>query len=159
MEADPTQGHSAGDDAQASSPPPRWLRELTEAAAAMQELARAQWQLFGAEWRVARSAAMTALAAALLAAVFALSLGLTVMALAAWLLAQWLGWAWGLGVLALLLVLCLFAALRLFRRCLHWMSLPRTRHHWRRMAVDLAARPPASKRKESTEHETASTSD
>lgn len=105
---------------------------------ALRELAQAQWQLLGAEWRLARSAAMTALLAALLVLVFAVALGLTVMALAGWLLAQWLGsWTLSLVVLGVVLMLCLAVSVYLFRRCLYWMSLPETRLQWRRMAQDF----------------------
>jgi len=160
VDADEVRG-AAREGGEAESPPPRWLRELTEAALGLRELAQAQWHLFGAEWRLARSAAMTALVAALLVAVFALALGLTTMALAAWLLAQWLGsWAWALVVLGGVLLACLVASGYLFRRCLYWMSLPETRTQWRRMIRDFgreAAPARADDKGEDTHDDTSST--
>ncbi len=121
------------DDASAASAPeaPPWLEELFQAAHALRELALAQWQLLGAELRLARAAAWTLLVAALLATVFAVALGLTALALLGLALAHWLGsWLWALAALAALLVLGLVAAIALFRRCLHWLSLPGTRAQW-----------------------------
>jgi F0F1-type ATP synthase assembly protein I len=56
------------------------------------------------------------------------ALGLTVLALLGWALAQWFGsWPWALLVLAALQGVALIVAIGLFRRCLHWMSLPNSR--------------------------------
>lgn len=111
------------------------------ATVALRELLAAQWQLLGAELRLARSAAMTALVAALAATVFAVALGLTLLALVGWLLAQWFGsWAWALLALALLQVLGVAGAIVLFRRCLHWLSLPASRAQWRALVRESAPR-------------------
>lgn len=155
------QGKDADEEA-SPGPPPRWLRQLTAAALSMRELAQAQWHLLTAEWRLARAAAMTALLAMLLIAVFALALGLTVMALAGWLLAQWLGsWTLALAVLGLILIACLAGSVYLFRRCLYWMSLPETRMQWRRLANDLRHAPATRKTAEGETRDdpTASTPD
>ena len=121
-ERDPQPGASA------DSAPPRWLVELREAASSLRELAAAQFGLLGAELRLARAAARTALLALLAATVFAVALGLTLLALLGWVLAQWFGsWLWALLVLAVLQGVGLFGAIAFFRRCLHWMSLPNSR--------------------------------
>jgi F0F1-type ATP synthase assembly protein I len=84
---------------------------------------------------------MTALVAALAATVFAVALGLTLLALIGWLLAQWFGsWAWALLALALLQVLGVAGAIVLFRRCLHWLSLPASRAQWRSLVRESTTR-------------------
>ena len=114
--------------APAQSAPPSWLLELREAASSLRELVSAQIALLGAEFRLARSAARVAMLAMLAATVFAVALGLTVLALLGWALAQWFGsWLWALLALAVLQGVGLVGAIVLFRRCLHWMSLPRSR--------------------------------
>lgn len=119
--------------------PPQWLEDIGEAACALRELAQAQWQLFGAELRLARSAAWTLLAAMVCTVVFAVALGLTLLALLGIGLAHWLGsWVWALLVLVGLLALSLAAAIMLFRRCLHWLSLPGTRAQWHAFAHQSA---------------------
>ncbi|HET7359177.1 MAG TPA: ABC transporter ATP-binding protein [Rhodanobacteraceae bacterium] len=121
-----------GDDVEGDPAPPRWFDELRSAAAAVRELLAAQWDLLGAELRLARAAAMTALLAALAATVFAVALGLTVLALLGWALAHWFGsWAWALFALAVLQALGVIGAIVLFRKCLHWLSLPVSRAQWR----------------------------
>lgn len=107
---------------------PKWVEDIGEAALALRELAQAQWQLLGAELRLARSAATLLLVATICAVVFGFALGLTLLVLLGFALSQWLSsWAWGLLVLAGLLLLGLIVAILLTRRCLHWLSLPRTR--------------------------------
>lgn len=108
------------------------LDELTRFTRALRQLFGAQRQLLAAELGLARSAVSWLLAAALLATVAGVALGLTLLGLAGLLLAEWLhSWVWALLVLALLQVLLLAGAIALFRRCLHWMSLPVTRHECR----------------------------
>jgi len=116
-----------------------WLRQLGAAVSALQTLAQAQWQLAVAEWRLTRSAAAMALLAVFLGGLFALTLGLTLLALASWLLADWLGsWLLALAILSAILALCLLGSILLMRRCLYWMSLPQTRARWRMLTHDLA---------------------
>ncbi|HET6587425.1 MAG TPA: ABC transporter ATP-binding protein [Oleiagrimonas sp.] len=159
MSGDNTQGSDRRDDEQVM---PRWLRELKEAAAAVQELAQAQWQLLGAEWHLARSAATTALLALLVGGLFAAALGLALLALGCLLLAYGLGsWIWALAIMSGILALCLLGSILLLRRCLHWMTLPETRAHWGALAHGLAL---AKKRNphvsaETKDHETASSLD
>ncbi|HET7663178.1 MAG TPA: ABC transporter ATP-binding protein [Rhodanobacteraceae bacterium] len=141
---------------------PRWLHELKEAAAAVQQLAQAQWQLLGAEWRLARSAATTALLALLVGGLFAAALGLTLLALGCLLLAYALGsWIWALLVMGGILALCLLVSILLLRRCLHWMSLPETRAQWGALAHGLALTKKRSPHVsgETKDHETASSID
>lgn len=161
---DPEQGPtSAGGDGAELPSPPAWLRQLCTAADALRDLAQAQWRLAGAEWRLARSAAMIALVAASLVAVFAIALGLVLLAVAALLLMEWLhSWLLALLVLAVIVALCLAASGVLFRRCLHWMSLPETRAQWRVLAKDLSRSTVASNRsdaKGTQGNETASSTD
>lgn len=119
---------------------PRLLEDMVEAAKAVRELARAQWQLLGAELRLARAAAWTLLVAMLLVTVFSVALGLTLLVLLGLALAHWFGsWIWALLALAGLLTLCLMGAFVLFRRCLHWLSLPGTRAQWHSLARESVA--------------------
>jgi hypothetical protein len=54
------------------------------------------------------------------------------LSLIGFLLAKWLGsWIWALAVLSVFEVLVLLGTILLFRRCMHWMSLPGTRQEWR----------------------------
>lgn len=121
-------------DASGSPAPPAWLSDILDAAAAIRELAAAQWRLFSAELALARSATHGLLLASLVAVVFAVALGLTLLALLGWGLAHWFGsWALGLAVLSLLQLAGLAAALWFARRCMRWMTLPATRAEWRAM--------------------------
>jgi hypothetical protein len=55
-------------------------------------------------------------------------MGLTVLGIIGVMLAKWFGsWLWALLALFLLQCLFLLGAILLFRRCMHWMSLPATR--------------------------------
>lgn len=127
-------------DAPENGAPPRWFDDVREAAAALRDLLAAQGALLQAELRLARSAAHAALVAALVATVAAVALGLTLLALLGWALAQWFGsWAWSLAALAGLLALALAAAIALFRRCLHWMTLPASRREWRTLVQETTA--------------------
>lgn len=105
--------------------------ELGRLARAVRQLFGAQLHLLAAELGLARSAVSWLLVAALVATVAGVALGLTLLGLVGVLLATWLdSWIWALLVLALLQALLLAGAITLFRRCMHWMSLPATRHEW-----------------------------
>jgi len=107
------------------------FEEVARLGAALKHLFGAQKDLLAAELGLARSAVSWLLLAALAATVAGVSFGLTVLGLLGVLLAQWLGsWVWALLVLAVLQLLFLFGAVLLFRRCMHWMSLPATRGQW-----------------------------
>lgn len=111
---------------------PGLLDEIGRAGRAARHLFGAQWSLFVAELGLARSAISWMLLAALAATVAGVGLGLTLMALIGVLLAQWLhSWAWALVVLGVLQGIFLYAMIMLFRRCMHWLSLPASRGEWR----------------------------
>ncbi|MDE1894561.1 MAG: ABC transporter ATP-binding protein [Pseudomonadota bacterium] len=129
-------GHESTGDAAADAVTPTagWLAELSQLGRALRRLFGAQLQLLAAELGLARSAVSWMLAAALAATAAAVGLGLTVLGLLGVALAQWLGsWIWALLVLALLQLVFLVATIVLFRRCMHWMSLPATRGEWAAM--------------------------
>ncbi|OHC40472.1 MAG: hypothetical protein A2211_05170 [Rhodanobacter sp. RIFOXYA1_FULL_67_6] len=110
------------------------LAEVGQLARAVKRLFGAQMQLLAAELGLARSAISWLLLAALAATVAGVALGLTLLGLVGVLLAAWFGsWIWALLALALLQVLFLLGAIALFRRCMHWMSLPVTRSEWSAM--------------------------
>jgi uncharacterized membrane protein YqjE len=105
--------------------------ELTRLARAVRQLFGAQMHLLAAELGLARSAVSWLLAAGLIATVAGVGLGLTVLGLIGLLLAKWFNsWIAAFAVLAALEALTLFGAILLFRRCMHWMSLPATRQEW-----------------------------
>jgi len=106
---------------------------------ALKHLFGAQWRLFRAELSLARGAVSLLFAAALAATVVGVGFGLTVLALIGVALAKWFGsWLWALAVLALLQGVLLVAAIALFRRGLHWLSLPATRGEFGAMMRDAA---------------------
>ena len=108
-----------------------WLAEVGQLARAVRRLFGAQMQLLAAELGLARSAISWLLLSALAATVAGVALGLTLLGLIGVLLAAWFGsWIWALLALALLQVLFLLGSIALFRRCMHWMSLPATRSEW-----------------------------
>ncbi|MBQ4856349.1 ABC transporter ATP-binding protein [Rhodanobacter sp. B2A1Ga4] len=110
------------------------LAEIGQLGRAVKRLFGAQRHLLAAELGLARSAVSWMLLAALAATVAGVALGLTLLGLVGVLLAAWFGsWIWALLVLALLQLLFLLAAIGLFRRCMHWMSLPATRGEWSAM--------------------------
>jgi hypothetical protein len=118
------------------------LDDLGRLGRALHSLFGAQLRLLAAELGLARSAVHWLLAAALVAMVAAVGLGLTLLGLAGWLLAQWFGsWTWALAVLALLELAFLAGAIALFRRCMHWMTLPATRGEWNAMMREVLHRP------------------
>jgi putative Ca2+/H+ antiporter (TMEM165/GDT1 family) len=111
-----------------------WLAEVGQLARAVKRLFGAQMQLLAAELGLARSAISWLLLSALAATVAGVALGLTLLGLIGVLLAAWFGsWIWALLALALLQVLFLLGSIALFRRCMHWMSLPATRSEWNAM--------------------------
>lgn len=124
--AGPSPGAGAGVPAA-----PGWLDDLGRLLQALRRMFGAQWDLLSAELGLARSAVPMLLAMALVATVFGVGLGLTLLGLLGALLAKWLGgWVAALAVLALVEVLGLVAAVLVFRRCLHWLSLPASRGEW-----------------------------
>ncbi|MDO1529672.1 ABC transporter ATP-binding protein [Fulvimonas sp. R45] len=136
-------GDPAGEQA-APAPPPDdvaagrgttgLLDELGQLARAVRKLFGAQMHLLAAELGLARSAVSWLLLAGLAATVSGVGLGLTLLGLIGVSLAKWFGsWIWALLALALLQVLFLLGAILLFRRCMHWMSLPATRGEWHAM--------------------------
>ncbi|HKT27329.1 ABC transporter ATP-binding protein [Dyella sp.] len=113
------------------------LDDLGRLARAVRSLFGAQLSLLAAELGLARSAVSWLLAAGLGATIAGVGLGLTLLSLIGFLLAKWLGsWIWALAVLSVLEVLVLFGTILLFRRCMHWMSLPGTRQEWRAIMRD-----------------------
>jgi uncharacterized membrane protein YqjE len=113
------------------------LDELSRLGNAVKQLFGAQLHLLGAELGLARSAVSWILVAALAATVAGVGLGLSVLGLIGVLLAKWLGsWLWALLALCLLQLLFLLGSILLFRRCMHWRSLPATRQEWRSMMRD-----------------------
>ena len=134
-------GREEGPEASGDEPPlsdrpapgdPGVLDEIGRAGRAAKRLFGAQIALFMAELGLARSALSWMLLAALAATVAGVGLGLTLMALAGVLLASWLhSWPWALVVLGVLQALFLGGMIFLFRRCMHWLTLPASRHEWR----------------------------
>lgn len=113
------------------------LAEITQLGRALGHLFGAQWDLLAAELGLARSAVSWILLAGLVATVAGVTLALTVLALLGLALAKWFGsWLWALLTLCLLQALLLAAAVWLFRRCMHWMTLPATRDEWSAMMRD-----------------------
>jgi uncharacterized membrane protein YqjE len=113
------------------------LDDLGRLARAVRSLFGAQLSLLAAELGLARSAVSWLLAAGLGATIAGVGLGLTLLSLIGFLLAKWLGsWIWALAVLSVLEVLVLLGTILLFRRCMHWMSLPGTRQEWRAIMRD-----------------------
>lgn len=140
-----------------SGPPSGLLDELAQLLRAVRQLFGAQLQLLAAELGLARSAVSWMLLAGLAATVAGVGLGLSVLAFIGLLLAKWFGsWLLALLVLCVLQLLFLFGAILLFRRCMHWLSLPATRGEWGAMmrdtvrAADRRVEADAARRQEST---------
>lgn len=113
------------------------LAEIGQLGRAVKHLFGAQMNLLAAELGLARSAVSWMLLAGLAATVAGVGFGLTVLGLLGVVLAAWFGsWIWALLTLAVLQVLFLFGSILLFRRCMHWMSLPVTRNEWSAMMRD-----------------------
>lgn len=131
MQEEPAREQDHATAPEASAPSSSLLDELGRLAGAVRRLFGAQLQLLAAELGLARSAVSWLLVAALVATVAGVALGLTLLGLVGVLLATWFhSWIWALLALALLQALLLAGAIGLFRRCMHWMSLPATRHEW-----------------------------
>ncbi|GAA0248175.1 ABC transporter ATP-binding protein [Rhodanobacter caeni] len=108
--------------------PSGWLVDITRLGRALGQLFGAQWTLLTAELGLARRAVSWLFIAGLVATVAGVALALTLMALLGLALAKWFGsWLWALATLCVLQLLLLVAAVWLFRRCMHWMTLPATR--------------------------------
>ncbi|WP_199097855.1 ABC transporter ATP-binding protein [Dyella sp. ASV21] len=126
----------------APPPPPGLLDDVGRLGRAVHTLFGAQLRLLAAELGLARAAVHWMLAAALVAMVAGVGLGLTLLGLIGWLLAQWFhSWTWALVVLALMELGFLLGAILLFRRCMHWLSLPATRSEWSAMMRETLHRP------------------
>lgn len=134
-EGEPTPGA-----APASAPPPSGLlHEIGQLSHAVKRLFGAQIDLLAAELGLARSAISWIFLAGLAATVAGVGFGLTVLGLIGVVLAKWFGsWIWALLALAVLQLFFLIGAIVLFRRCMHWMSLPATRAEWSAMMHDSA---------------------
>lgn len=133
-EGEPPREATAPDPAPSSS---GLLTEIGQLGRAVKRLFGAQLHLLAAELGLARSAISWMLLAGLAATVAGVGFGLTLLGLLGVLLVSWLGsWIWALLVLAVLQVLFLLGAILLFRRCMHWMSLPATRGEWHAMVRD-----------------------
>ncbi|GLQ91401.1 ABC transporter ATP-binding protein [Dyella acidisoli] len=117
------------------------LDDIGRLARGVRSLFGAQLTLLAAELGLARSAVSWLLAAGLGATVAGVGLGLTLLGLIGLVLAKWFdSWIWAFVVLAVLEALALFGAIFLFRRCMHWMSLPATRQEWRAIMRDTVRR-------------------
>jgi uncharacterized membrane protein YqjE len=126
----------------ATPQPPGLLEDLGRLGRAFHTLFGAQLRLLAAELGLARSAVHWLLVAGLVATVAAVGLGLTLLGLIGWLLAQWFGsWTWALVSLAAVELVFLGGAILLFRRCMHWMTLPATRGEWSAMMREALHRP------------------
>ncbi len=133
-QGEPSQTTTAPEPAPLSS---GLLDEIAQFGRAFKRLFGAQLHLLAAELGLARSAVSWMFVAGLAATVAGVGLGLSVLALIGMLLAKWFGsWLWAMLVLCLMQVLFLLGAILLFRRCMHWMSLPATRGEWSAMMRD-----------------------
>lgn len=130
-----------GGEAPQQPKPSNLLDDIGRLGRAFKQLFGAQLALLSAELGLARSAVSWMLVAGLVATVAGVALGLTLLGLVGVALAQWFGsWLWALGALAILQLSLLLAAVWLFRRCMHWMSLPATRGEWRAIVRDTVQR-------------------
>jgi hypothetical protein len=115
--------------------------ELGQLGRAMKHLFGAQLHLLAAELGLARAAVSWMLVAGLAAMVAGVGLGLSLLAFLGLLLAKWFGsWVLALAGLCVIQVLFLVGSIVLFRRCMHWMSLPVTRGEWRGMMRDTVSK-------------------
>ncbi|MDI3259198.1 MAG: hypothetical protein QJR02_15180 [Sinobacteraceae bacterium] len=131
--AEPEQPEAPGDS--------RLLDELARLGRGIKHLFGAQLGLLSAELGLARGAIAWLLLTALCTIVAAVGSGLTALALVGVALAHWLGsWTWALAVLLLVQLVVMLGCMLLFRRCLHWMSLPATRAEWRSMLQESRVR-------------------
>lgn len=129
------QGHD-----ESAAPPPAAtgvLAEVGQLGSAFKRLLGAQWQLLAAEYGLARSALSWILLSGLVAIVSGMGLALGLLALLGLALATWWGsWLWALLGLCALQLLLLLGAAMMIRRCMHWMSLPRSRSQWSTLMQD-----------------------
>lgn len=141
MDDTPREPRADDDAAAPGAASSRLLDELRQLGGALRHLFGAQWRLFRAELSLARGAVSLLFAVALAATVVGVGFGLTVLALIGVALAKWFGsWLWALAVLALLQGVLLVVAIVLFRRGLHWLSLPATRGEFGAMMRDVAGK-------------------
>jgi uncharacterized membrane protein YqjE len=134
-------GPVPGDEAPAGAKlaMPAWVDDVRRLGAGLKNLFGAQLALAGAEITLARSGIVMMLFMGLAAIVFAVALGFTLLALAGWGLAQWFGsWAWALTALAGVQVVLLVLAILVFRRGMHWLTLPATRAELATLAKEAA---------------------
>src|ERR1700754_971446 len=118
---------------------PAWLDDVRKLGLGLKNLFGAQLRLIGAELGLARSGITMMLFMGLAAIVFAVALGFTLLALAGWGLAQWFGsWAWALTALAGLQLILLVVAILVFRRAMHWLTLPASRAELASIAREAA---------------------
>jgi uncharacterized membrane protein YqjE len=118
---------------------PAWFDDVRRLGVGLKSLFGAQLRLILAELSLARSGITMMLFMGLAAIVFAVALGLTLLALAGWGLAQWFGsWAWALGALAGLQLILLVLAILVFRRAMHWLTLPASRAELATLAREAA---------------------
>src|SRR6185437_1274750 len=101
----------------------------------VRKLFGAQMELLAAELGLARSAISWMLLAGLAATIAGVGCGLTV-----------------LGLLGVLQLLFLLGAILLFRRCMHWMSLPATRGEWSAMMREAGHKASAEWAEEAAAH-------
>lgn len=114
------------------------LDDFGQFGRALKQLFGAQLHLLGAELGLARSAVSWILIAGLAATVAGVGMGLTVLGIIGVLFARWLdSWILSLLLLFLLQGAFLIGAIVLFRRCMHWMSLPATRGELSAMMHDV----------------------
>lgn len=117
------------------------LDEIGQLGRAVKRMFGAQLHLVAAELGLARSAISWILVAGLAATVAGVGMGLTVLGIIGVALAKWLGsWLLSLLVLFFLQGLFLLGAILLFRRCMHWMSMPATRSELSAMMSDATGK-------------------
>lgn len=120
---------------------PDWIDDVRRLGVGLKNLFGAQLKLAMAEVGLARSGIVMMLFMGLAAIVFAVALGFTLLALAGWGLAQWFGsWAWALTALAGIQLILLVLSILVFRRGMHWLTLPATRAELALLAKEAATR-------------------
>jgi uncharacterized membrane protein len=118
---------------------PAWFDDVRKLGIGLKSLFGAQLRLIAAELSLARSGITMMLFMGLAAIVFAVALGFTLLALAGWGLAQWFGsWAWALTALAGVQLALLVVAILVFRRAMHWLTLPASRAELTSLAREAA---------------------
>jgi uncharacterized membrane protein YqjE len=118
---------------------PAWFDDVRRLGLGLKGLFGAQLRLLVAELGLARSGITLMLFMGLAAIVFAVALGFTLLALAGWGLAQWFGsWAWALTALAGVQIVLLLVAILVFRRAMHWLTLPASRNELATLAREAA---------------------